>query len=40
MTPNTTAVLAWAAPSGPVWLHLLVMAFAVLVLVTTLTRHR
>ncbi|MEU8431513.1 hypothetical protein AB0F18_01140 [Streptomyces sp. NPDC029216] len=40
MTPNTTIPWAWAAPSGPVWLHLLVIAFAVLVLVATLTRDR
>ncbi|MFF2197209.1 hypothetical protein [Streptomyces sp. NPDC058157] len=40
MTPNTTVPGAWAAQSGPVWIHLLVMAFAVLVLVATLTRDR
>ncbi|MFD8416154.1 MULTISPECIES: hypothetical protein [unclassified Streptomyces] len=40
MTSNTTAVLAWAAESGPVWLHLLVVAFALVVLVTTLAKHR
>ncbi|MFD0377818.1 hypothetical protein [Streptomyces sp. NPDC127112] len=40
MTPHTTVPWAWAAQSGPVWIHLVVMAFAVLVLVTTLIRHR
>ncbi|MFE9636126.1 hypothetical protein [Streptomyces sp. NPDC006463] len=40
MTPNTTELLAWAAASGPVWLHMLVMAFALVVLVATLTGHR
>ncbi|WP_405977002.1 hypothetical protein [Streptomyces sp. NBC_00158] len=40
MTPNTSAALAQAAGSGPVWPHLLVTAFALVVLVATLTRHR
>ncbi|MEW1635915.1 hypothetical protein AB0469_17775 [Streptomyces sp. NPDC093801] len=40
MTPNPTVPSAWAAQSGPVWLHLLVIAFALLVLVATLIRHR
>ncbi|MFH7596771.1 hypothetical protein WDV06_16975 [Streptomyces racemochromogenes] len=40
MTPNTTELSAWAVQSAPAWLHLLVIAFAVLVLVATLTRDR
>lgn len=40
MTAHTTDVSAWAVQSAPAWLHLLVIAFALLVLVTTLTRDR
>ncbi|AYV26035.1 hypothetical protein EES41_04830 [Streptomyces sp. ADI95-16] len=40
MTSNATATLAWAANAGPAWLHLLVMAFAVLVLYVSLAGHR
>ncbi|MFD8141840.1 hypothetical protein [Streptomyces sp. NPDC059708] len=40
MTPHPTVSSAWAVQSAPVWLHLLVMAFAVIVLVATLTRRR
>ncbi|MFD0355261.1 hypothetical protein ACFVHW_16230 [Streptomyces sp. NPDC127110] len=40
MTSHTSTTLAQAAGSGPVWLHLLVLAFALVVLVATLARHR
>ncbi|MFF5703805.1 hypothetical protein ACFY7H_15050 [Streptomyces sp. NPDC012794] len=40
MTSNTTAASLWAAETGPALLHLLVMAFAVLVLWVSLARHR
>ncbi|WP_277752128.1 hypothetical protein [Streptomyces sp. C] len=40
MTSNTSTALAQAAGPLPAWLHLLVMAFALVVLVATLARHR
>ncbi|GAA2624724.1 MULTISPECIES: hypothetical protein [Streptomyces] len=40
MTPNELASPALTAAPGPAWVHLVVIAFALLVLVSTLARHR
>ncbi|MET9963485.1 hypothetical protein ABZ128_31185 [Streptomyces sp. NPDC006326] len=40
MTSNLLTSLALAPAPGPAWLHLLVMAFALLVLLHSLARHR
>ncbi|MFJ3518862.1 MULTISPECIES: hypothetical protein [unclassified Streptomyces] len=40
MTSNALTSLALTAAPGPAWVHLIVIAFALLVLVHTLARHR
>ncbi|WP_327281549.1 MULTISPECIES: hypothetical protein [unclassified Streptomyces] len=40
MTSNALTSLALTATPGPAWVHLVVIAFALLVLVRTLARHR
>ncbi|MFF3863084.1 hypothetical protein [Streptomyces sp. NPDC002209] len=40
MTSNPLGSLALAPTPGPAWFHLAVIAFALLVLVHTLARHR
>ncbi|MFB7467488.1 hypothetical protein ACFCZ1_29035 [Streptomyces sp. NPDC056224] len=40
MTSHQLIPLSLAPASGPVWMHLLVIVFALIVLVRTLARHR
>ncbi|MER6448114.1 hypothetical protein [Streptomyces venezuelae] len=40
MTSNVLSSLALTAAPGPAWIHLVVIAFALLVLVSSLARHR
>lgn len=40
MTSNPSAALTLTPAPGPAWLHLVVMAFALVVLVRSLARHR
>ncbi|MEU8776984.1 hypothetical protein [Streptomyces sp. NPDC048606] len=40
MTPHPLASLALAPAPGPVWIHLVVIGFALLLLVHSLARHR
>lgn len=40
MTSSQLTPLSLAPAPGPVWVHLLVTAFALIVLVHTLARHR
>ncbi|MFG2617039.1 hypothetical protein ACGFXC_05395 [Streptomyces sp. NPDC048507] len=40
MTPYPFTFQALTAVPGPAWIHLVVMAFALLVLVRSLARHR
>ncbi|MGP3683510.1 hypothetical protein ACTVZO_02160 [Streptomyces sp. IBSNAI002] len=40
MTSNTLSSLALSPAPGPAWFHLAVIAFALLVLLRTLARHR
>ncbi|MFG2985529.1 hypothetical protein ACGFYQ_30450 [Streptomyces sp. NPDC048258] len=40
MTTHQFTSLSLAPAPGPAWVHLLVMAFALIVLVHTLARHR
>ncbi|WP_405443538.1 hypothetical protein OG373_38775 [Streptomyces avidinii] len=40
MTSHALTSLALTPAPGPAWLHLIVIAFAVLVLVSSLARHR
>ncbi|MER5809572.1 hypothetical protein ABT143_15480 [Streptomyces sp. NPDC002033] len=40
MTPYPFTSQALTAAPGPAWIHLVVMAFALLVLVRSLARHR
>ncbi|MFD7556392.1 MULTISPECIES: hypothetical protein [unclassified Streptomyces] len=40
MTSNPSIALGLTAAPGPAWLHLVVIAFALVVLVRSLARHR
>ncbi|MFE6833932.1 MULTISPECIES: hypothetical protein [unclassified Streptomyces] len=40
MTSSRLTALSLAPAPGPAWVHLLVIAFALIVLVHTLARHR
>ncbi|MEU9305365.1 hypothetical protein [Streptomyces sp. NPDC048269] len=40
MTTHQLTSLSLSPAPGPAWVHLLVMAFALIVLVHTLARHR